>query len=53
MINMDSRRFEDMPEHEQRRNGAALLAVLMQIRNNPDQWEKVQQRAAENERRRT
>lgn len=52
MILMESNRFQEMPEYEQRRNGAALLDVLMQIRNNPDQWEKVQQRAAENERRR-
>lgn len=50
---MDSHKIDEMPEYEKRRNGAALLAVLMQIRNNPDQWEKVQQRAAENERRRT
>lgn len=42
-----SQMIHDIPEHDRRRIGSALLAVLNQIRSDPEVWAKVQARAAE------
>lgn len=41
---------EEIPEHDRRRYGVALLSILAQLRSDPDTLAKIRQRAAENER---
>lgn len=41
---------EEIPEHDRRRYGVALLSILDQLRSDPDTLAKIRQRAAENER---
>ena len=45
--------MNEIPEHDRRRYGAALLEVLNQLRSDPETLAKIKARAAENERRRT
>ena len=40
----------DMPDHDRRRIGSALLKIVMDLRQDPEAWAKVKARAAENER---
>jgi len=44
---------EEIPEHDRRRYGVALLAILDQLRSDPDTLAKIKARAAELERGRT
>ena len=44
---------EEIPEHDRRRYGVALLSILDQLRSDPETLAKIRQRAAENERGRT
>lgn len=41
---------EEIPEHDRRRYGVALLSILDQLRSDPETLAKIRQRAAENER---
>ena len=45
--------IEEIPEHDRRRYGSALLDVLTQLRNDPEAMAKIKARAAELERRRS
>jgi hypothetical protein len=45
--------MNEIPEHDRRRYGAALLEVLNQLRSDPETLAKIRARAAENERGRT
>ncbi len=43
--------YDQIPEHDRRRIGSALLDVLNQLRSDPEVLAKIKARAAENERR--
>lgn len=45
--------INEIPEHDRRRYGSALLDILTQLRSDPETLAKIKARAAENERRRT
>lgn len=40
--------IDEIPEHDRRRYGAALLDILNQLRSDPDTLAKIKARAAEN-----
>jgi len=50
---MNGPMINEIPEHDRRRYGSALLEVLNQLRSDPETLAKIKARAAENERRRT
>lgn len=52
-VYMKNPMINEIPEHDRRRYGSALLDILTQLRSDPETLAKIKARAAENERRRT